>query len=443
MKTIKYLSIVILFFASSCSKIVDVSTPYNVLYPSAVFADSSAVKAAVLGLYSGVLNTNTYNFELTVLNSLYADETTSISYPTYLANSVSPSDTQLGSLWTDNYSNIYRANAIIEGVQSSSLFAGTKQQATGEALFMRALCHFNLVNTFGNVPLITTTNATINATAPQSAQAVVYQQIIADLKQAVAYLPANYTISSNERTRINKYAAIAMLSKVYLYTQDWTNAEAQASLLIGNPLFNLPADLTKVFLNTSTEAIFQFDNKPTGYTSLGSLFVPTAGVVPAYTIRPELLNAFETGDQRKANWIAVSAGYFYPAKYKARAVSTTSEYLTLLRLGEIYLIRAEARAEENNVSGSQSDLNAVRNRAGLGNTSASGQTSLLTAIEQERRVELFCEWGNRFYDLKRTGRINTVLSTEKPGWKSTAANYPIPSVELGKNVNLKQNIGYN
>jgi hypothetical protein len=389
------------------------------------------------------MTSNSYVYEITVLNALYADETTSVSYPTYLGNSLSPADTQVGYMWSDNYANIYRANAIIEGVQSSSsLFAGTKQQAIGEALFMRALCHFNLINTFGNVPLITSTNATINATAPQSTSAVIYQQIIADLKQTAAYLPPNYTLSANERTRVNKYAAIAMLSKVYLYTQDWADAEAQASLVIGNPLFNLPTDLTKVFLNTSTEAIFQFDNKPTGYTSLATYFVPGAGIVPAYIIRPELLAAFEPGDQRKTNWIGTSAGYNYSAKYKARSVSTVNEYLTLLRLADIYLIRAEARAEEKNISGSQSDLNAVRTRAGLGNTTASDQPTLLLAIEQERRVELFCEWANRFYDLKRTGRINTVLLAEKPGWKSTAANYPIPSVELGKNTNLIQNPGY-
>lgn len=442
MKRLKYFMILSLFLGFGCNKMVDVNTPPSVLYASAVFSDSANVKSAVLGLYGGIEKTNTYNEWLTLLNSLYADETTSISYPTFLANTLSPSGMEVDDIWVENYTNIYNANAIIEGVSSSTaLLSGTKQQAMGEALFMRAYFHFNLVNTFGNIPLITSTNITANSTAPQVSAAMVYQQIITDLKEAIADLPANYSVSGNERTRVNKLAAIAMLAKVYLYNQDWVNAEIQAGLIIGNTLFNLPKDLNTTFLNSSTEAIFQLNNQTAGSAPDASIFVPKTGIVPSYPLRTELLNSFESGDLRKINWTGTSAGYYYPAKYKV-AASGGNEYATVLRLADIYLIRAEARAHQNEISGAQSDLNAVRTRAGLTNTLASDQTSLLLAVEQERRVELFCEWGNRFFDLKRTSRADAVLGAEKPGWKSTDVNYPIPLQEINTNHNLKQNPGY-
>lgn len=323
---------------------------------------------------------------------------------------------------------------------STVLYNTTKNQAIGEALFLRAYFHFNLLNTFGSIPLITSTDAAANAVAPQATSAAVYQQIISDLQQAISYLPATYTVSGGQRTRASKMAAIALLAKVYLYNQNWADAEAQANLIIANSLFTLPA-LNTVFLSSSTEAIFQIDNKTTGYAAIAGAFVTNAGGTPVFQVRSELLNAFETGDLRKAAWLGMSAGYYYPAKYKITATGG-NEYLTVLRLAEIYLIRAEARARQSNISGAQSDLNAVRTRAGLANTTAADQASLLLAVERERRVELFCEWGNRFFDLKRTGRADAVLSAEKTGWKATAINYPIPLTEISNNANLKQNAGY-
>jgi len=135
--------------------------------------------------------------------------------------------------------------------------------------------------------------------------------------------------------------------------------------------------------------------------------------------------------------------YRYPYKYKSLTSGANAEYYTVLRLAEQYLIRAEARAQQNNIGGAQSDVSIIRNRAGLANTTANTQAALLLAIEQERWVELNCEWGHRWFDLKRTNRVNTVIGALKPAtWKSTAALYPIPSAEIGKNANLLQNPGY-
>jgi hypothetical protein len=115
-------------------------------------------------------------------------------------------------------------------------------------------------------------------------------------------------------------------------------------------------------------------------------------------------------------------------------------------LAEQFLIRAEARAKQNNKligsNSAESDINVIRNRAGLLNTSAATQEELLSEIERERRVELFVEWGHRWLDLKRSGRASAVLSLIKPLWDDTDVLYPIPYSERLLNPKLTQNFGY-
>jgi hypothetical protein len=114
----------------------------------------------------------------------------------------------------------------------------------------------------------------------------------------------------------------------------------------------------------------------------------------------------------------------------------------VIRLAEVYLIQAEARAQQGNIGGAQGDLNLVRARAGLGPTTANDVGSLLTAILHERQVELVAEWGHRWLDLKRTGMADAVLGSEKPGWVGYDTLYPIPAQQLTANPALVQNPGY-
>jgi hypothetical protein len=115
-----------------------------------------------------------------------------------------------------------------------------------------------------------------------------------------------------------------------------------------------------------------------------------------------------------------------------------------MRLAEQYLIRSEARANLNNIAGAQADLNELRSRAGLPNTQVSDKTAILSAIEQERKSEFFTEWGHRWFDLKRTNRIDAVLIPIKTQWVPTASLYPIPESEIINNRGLQsaQNPGY-
>jgi len=174
--------------------------------------------------------------------------------------------------------------------------------------------------------------------------------------------------------------------------------------------------------------------------------------VPTFFLSISLLNSFEPGDLRKVTtgtngWLGKNTvggvDYYYPKKYRARTSSPITEYDIVFRLAEQYLIRAEARVKQNKISEATLDLNMIRNRAGLLNTTATDQTSLSLAIQHERQVEMFAEWGNRWLDLKRTGIINSVLApTKGANWQSTDALYPIPFNEIQINVNLIQNPGY-
>jgi hypothetical protein len=181
---------------------------------------------------------------------------------------------------------------------------------------------------------------------------------------------------------------------------------------------------------------------------VGYLVIPgSPDVVPNYTISNSLLNSFEPDDNRKVKWISSNLvdgqSYSFPYKYKQGIdASDRGEYDMVLRLAEQYLIRAEARAEQGESDGALSDVNIIRNRAGLSGLINSDKDSMLVSITHERQCELFAEWGHRWMDLKRTGQIDAVLGAEKPAWKNTSALLPIPLVELGKNPKLYQNPGY-
>ncbi|MES2826674.1 MAG: RagB/SusD family nutrient uptake outer membrane protein [Bacteroidota bacterium] len=443
----------------SCKKLLEIKPSGSQILSSNVFNDSVTVQSAIAGMYVTGLATQAspYRFNLSVIPGFTADELQfvgSVNDP-YINNNILSADVGTGGIWSQSYSAIYNANALIAGVtDNGAISIRFQNQAIAEARFIRAFSYFYLVNLFGDVPLVLTTDVNTNSKLPRAPAASIYAQIIADLKFAQATLPADYnTISNGARTRVNKWVATAMLARVYLYQKNWAEAEAEATSIISNTaLFGLPTDLTKVFARAnstgSAEPIWQLYNDLTGYTYYASVIFNQSSKIPTYVIRPSLINSFETGDARKTAWtgsvLYQSTNYTYPAKYKSVTSGANVEYYTMLRLGEQYLIRAEARLMQSNTSGAQADINAIRQRASLRPTTATTPNALMTAIMQERRIELNCEWGHRWYDLKRTQTIDVVLGAEKPTfWKPTNALYPIPASVVTLDNNIVQNPGYN
>lgn len=445
-------------FLTACEDFVDVDPPITALTGETVFDEDVNALAALSGLYSTISSQGSFVNTLdrmAVYVGSYSDEfinyTVIPSFAQFGNNDLSPDNSLVGAYWRDLYQFIYSSNSIIEGISSSqTLTDSLASQWEGEARFIRAWSYFYLINLYGEVPIATSTDFEVNSVLPRFATTLVYGQIIDDLLDAQNLLSDDYPTS--QRVRANKGAANALLARVYLYQENWEAAEREASKVIDDNRYSLEANLDNVFLNNSNEAIWQLEAlRPFFGSQEGNTFILTrpprsSGV----SIRPDYLTSFEDGDIRESSWIgsisSSSETFFYPFKFKIDldfSGAIPNENLTPLRLAEIYLIRAEARARQNNVSGAQEDINAVRTRAQLSATTASDQASLLATIELERKHELFAELGHRWFDLKRTGRATEVLQPIKPQWQDTDLLWPVPLQEFLNNPNLgQQNPGY-
>lgn len=454
MKKLKIILYSAIFLALiGCDSFVEVDSPASQLPGNIVYSDMNTVNAAMSDVYaklrdSGILNGQGLGLSYTL--GLYADELT------YYATTPNAefNNTMLGtsptsaSIWTNSYKQVYGANAVLEGINNSaSLPSEVRNQFRGEALLVRAIVHFYLTNLYGSIPYVKTTDYTINRMVSRMSVESVYENIINDLNEAAILLPEAYI--TDERVRPNKAVAHALLARVYLYHGNWQQAANEASIVIDNPEYTWDTNLDNIFLRESTTTIWQFKPKLEGLnTNEGSLFIFLTGPPPSVGLSPSFVQSFENGDNRRTHWIKeVTNGtniWYHAYKYKQRSnTGTSKEYSIVLRLAEQYLIRAEARAMQGEITGAKDDLNRIRNRAGLTDTQAVTQVEVISALLDERRHELFTEFGHRFFDLKRTGHLDNVLALTKPGWDHNDMLWPLPDGELLLNPNLQpQNPGY-
>jgi len=431
----------------SCKKLVEADFPPNQLTVEKVFSTDESALAATANMYT--LLSTLDNFVLRA--GTYVDEldsrATDATALQFSSSVLTADNTTVKQIWQNLYYTIYKANSLVEGVgRSGRLTDSVKNQCLGEAKFIRAFCHFYLVNIFGSIPLVSSTEVGTTSLLGRSSTDDMYKTIITDLTDARNLLPGTYP-ANGARVRATKFAAAALLARAHLYRGNWAAAEAQASYLISSGMYSLASSPSNVFLASSPEAIFLLWNT-NGISGLATSFIPSSGT-PLYSPTTEFLNSFETGDQRKTSWFKTTTvsgkTYFYPFKYKQRTPSSGAamEYSVFLRLAEQYLIRAEARARENKITEALQDLNIVRNRAGLAPITAATQAELLSLLQKERRIELFTEGGHRFFDLKRWQMIDLVMQPIKPLWRPIAALFPIPQSEILLNPSLSQNPGYN
>ncbi|WP_163408106.1 RagB/SusD family nutrient uptake outer membrane protein [Flavobacterium ajazii] len=441
----------------SCESFVEVNSPSGQLSTEAVFEDKSTANAAVSNIYaslrdSGMLTGNSVS--ITTKMGAYTDELNfyGISSGTTLnfySNTLLPTNPQVVSWWKTAYSQIYAANSVIQGVTASAaLTSADKNQFIGEALFIRSLLHFYLLNLYGDVPYVTATDYKQNTAIGRTSTNLLYSKIIEDLQTSYAFLPESYL--SADRSRANKAVAMALLARVYLYSKAWAEAANAASYLLNNTeTYKWENDLSKIFLKGSSVTIWQYKPAIEGQNSAeGGSMILLTGPPADVALNPNFVNAFEIGDQRRQKWIgSVTKGtliWYFSSKYKVKLKTAAStEYNILFRLAEQYLIRAEARAQQGDLIGAKEDLNKIRQNAGLGNTTAVSQQEILEAVMRERRFELFTESAHRFFDLKRNGQLDSQLTGVKNGWNSTDNLLPVPESELTLNPNLlPQNPGY-
>jgi hypothetical protein len=448
---------ILLFLIMGCDSFTDVDLPSSQLTAKDVFQDKTTANAAMVDIYAKIRDHGLLTGYPTGISSelgLYSDELmfygiSGTGQYNFYTNSLLASDLEIADLWTSSYNQIYSANAVIEGVASSdALNTSDKNQLTGEALFVRALIHFYLVNTFGDIPCLLTTNYQQNKVAHRMPVNEVYAQIKADLLRASELLPEGYI--GPDRVRPNKWAAQALLARVFLYRQEWNEASnAASSVLNQTGLYVWPSDIGTVFGKDSQSTIWQLMPPVAGANTYeAGTFIFVEGPPPSVAISDQLIGAFSDDDLRKSNWIkAVTNGtdiWYHANKYKeASNTGTSVEYSIVLRMAEQYLLRAEARAHQGDLTGAKEDLNNTRNLAGLTNTNAVTAAEIITEVLKERRLEFFTEFATRFFDLKRTGGLDAALSPVKPQWDTTDNLLPLPESEFLLNPNLApQNANY-
>lgn len=444
------------FLAQGCTKFLEPEYRTQVGLKD-VFANDANLEIALTGLYTNLIHENSgFSGAITRMSGFSASE---LRYAfndgiieQFINHDVQPNNSQILQYWNAIYKDIYNSNSIIEGCEASTgLTPGFKKQAIGEAKFIRAFSHFYLINLFGDVPLITVTNKDVTGLMPRTPVAEVYQQIVADLKDAYNILAPDYSFVGGKRIRVNKWAAAALLARVYLFMKDYVNAESLASdVIANNALYQLDTNLDNVFKKNNGESILQmeraFNNTGEGDSFL--FYFKVLGFADNI-MTDDLVGSFESNDERTSKWMAFALFGYIPYKYKSP--DTNEENYVFLRLAEQYLIRAEARVQQNKFSEAQTDINTLRTRSGLAEiNNMIDKSSSMIAIENEKRHEFFCEWGHRWFDLKRwpslrsngKSRADDILGAINPEWESTDQLYPIPEDAIFKNPNLTQNPGY-
>ncbi|MCM8570297.1 RagB/SusD family nutrient uptake outer membrane protein [Gramella jeungdoensis] len=447
----------------SCEDFVEVEAPDNKLVSDVVFNNDATAESAMTGIYNQLFLADFSSGQrtsVTFLSGLSADNfqnirSSNITRMEFEQHEITPDNPGNLDIWASAYNIIYLTNSLLEGLNNSEqLSSELKTQLEGEARFIRAFSYFYLVNLYGDVPLIVSTNYHDNQLASRTSSAEVYEQIISDLEIALDSLSSEY--KNGERTTVNKFAAASLLARVHLYLEDWGAAERLSSEVIDqNETYEILEDLDQVFLANSKEAIWQISPLGGGgqitNTNEGSLFIidPIFSFFAVIKMEEGFVEQFDQEDQRLSNWIGYNEELdaYFPFKYKVWSSNELPilEYSMVLRLAEQYLIRSEARAKQGDLIGAIEDLDVIRIRAGIASVEESnpgiGEEALLDLIMKERQKELFAEWSHRWLDLKRTDRANDVFGSN-PMWDPTDILYPIPSQEREKNLNLSQNPGY-
>jgi hypothetical protein len=289
------------------------------------------------------------------------------------------------------------------------------------------------------ITLTPTRDAADKGDLKASTQAQVYQQVLNDLNTADSLLLPPATANP---LRANQETVWALKARYYLYQSDWANAEAYATKVLADTKnYTLLKPYSAFFANATgtKESVFELSYSATYLSAHRNYWQPPANGGTRQWAPSDafiaLVNDPHIGGNRNALVAKTSAGLWYGNMY-FRSPATDPSYV--IRIAEVYLIRAEAEAQRSDLDAARKDLDAIRDRAGLPPTTAVGKEDLLLAIENERRMEFPFE-PHRWFDLVRTRRAAAVLNITNP----QLYVFPIPANEIIlSNGNLKQNDGY-
>lgn len=449
MKNIKikfyFLAILLLLGMNACQDELELEPAQSVSEDLALNSDQN-VKAVLIGAYDRLGSGDVFGGNTLRNSELLAGDgelrwVGTFSGPRELFNKViTVGNGDVSEVWLDAYEAINIVNNVLSAL--SVVNEDDRAAVEGEALFIRSILYFELVRFFAKpyeagqandqpgVPIILTPTRGINE-ANQIARSTikqVYDQIIGDLVKAETQLPAD-----NE-WRANKWAAAGLLARVYLQQGNYANARDAASRVIASGDFRLVTKYADVFGRdeNSSEDIFAIQvTTQDGVNNMTTFFSiqDFGGRDGDIEILPGHLNLYNSADERLAVFFEANGGVTYSGKWNNQFGN-----ISIIRLAEMYLVRAEANARLNTAVGAAplADYNQVHTRAGLPAATAVTVQDILL----ERRLELAHE-GFRLHDVKRTkGTVGSFA------YNSDKLVFPIPLREIIANPKLTQNTGY-
>ncbi|MFT3826408.1 MAG: RagB/SusD family nutrient uptake outer membrane protein [Chitinophagaceae bacterium] len=466
------------------------------------FNDPTNAVKFVNAAYNQLLAWNTTTFSWIGMSSITSDDADKGSSPgdngtdkdQMDAISYTSTSASLNEVWIGLYQGVNRCNQALANVPKFNIDQSLKNRLAGEARFLRAYFYFNLVRCWGAVPLVDTVLDANNSSDFSKGNTrrdttVIYDFIENDLRFAMSVLPTKQQYAASEMGRATQGAAAAMLAKVSMYRKKWNQALTLTDDIIAQKYgtYSMVTDYTTMWREVgenSSESLFEIQGKgtvPTAgvqqYSQVQGMRAATfSGVTNVYTgwgfntPSADLDNAYETGDVRKNSTIIhIGDVLFDGAKlvsaenarynYKAYISKTQESYgdgdvsnknVRILRMGEMYLINAEAANELSQSGKALISLNLVRARARGGvsgvlpDVTTTDQTGLRTAIWKERRVELAMEH-DRFFDIIRQGRAGTIMRAQGKNFVDGVNEvFPIPDAQISASGGqLIQNKGYN
>jgi starch-binding outer membrane protein, SusD/RagB family len=361
---------------------------------------------------------------------------------------MSASNGSADALWSVVYSMTYVVNFLYEGLPALNLPENVYNEITATASFLRGYAYFTGAYTYGGLPIVTSTDVETNRSISRSSLEETLDFVETDLLYALDKLPEE-GFNTGE---VTNGAVKALLARFYLYKGDWQKAESYSSAVIegiGTQDYILEENFVDALEDFSSESILEIvysanDNPGTSTDfSINNLFVGRRELIPSSEIVEALQN---DGGDRLA--VIEFDGTFARGADNGWTVVRYGPFtnIPVFRLAEMYLIRAEARAQQDRVTGqnsAESDVNVIRQRAGVPLVQGTSKNQMLLAIENERRMEL-CFEGNRWYDLIRTGRDEDIMNGFTSNWTDKDRLWPIPLSDVTNNPSLKnaQNPGY-
>lgn len=447
---LKYLavSIMLALTVSSCSDLLE-PQPIDLLTDATVLNEPKDVPNVEIGLYSAFRNiipsaviAGDCTADMLLFNGTFSQ------YRELGTKQITSANASALSLWGSIYNTVYIANFILERLPAvQGVPAAQRDRVLATAHFLRGYAYFVALYSFGGVPLVTETSIDANRDIARASESELLDFILDDYTEALGGLPDQPSNAGFAGT----YALSAALAKYYLYLGNWAKAEQYATEIISSNEFQLEASYADLVTQDFTdEAIFEMgytltDDPGTSATGLNNIFVGRREMIPSNEVVVALAST-ESGERFSSisfnsDLLKGNDNGWSVAKYGT--ADQDNNNVVVFRLGEMYLIRAEARAQQSNVTGAKADLDVLRGRAKAPLLGTVNQSQMLQLIEEERRYELAFE-GHRWYDLVRTGRAATVMSAFSANWKSTYELWPIPQREILNNPSLagNQNPGY-